>query len=241
MEAIGDPDATSIPKYGPLPVSVPGAVDGWCALHERFGVLPLEEVLAPAIASARGGAPITELIAHYWNLSAGRLKKWPGFSETFLPGGRAPRKGEVFANPALAKTLEAIAEGGRAGFYEGRVAREIAAYMKENGGFLTYEDLRDPPRRVGPAGVGELPRPRRLGAPAQRPGHRGPADAPDPRGLRHRLHGLRLRGLPARVHRGQEARLRRPRALLRRPELRPRARRGADLRGVRREEARDDR
>lgn len=141
MEAIGDPDATSIPKYGPLPVSVPGAVDGWCALHERFGVLPLEEVLAPAIASARGGAPITELIAHYWNLSAGRLKKWPGFSEVFLPGGRAPRKGEVFANPALAKTLEAIAEGGRAGFYEGRVARELAAYMKENGGFLTYEDL----------------------------------------------------------------------------------------------------
>ena len=141
MEAIGDPDATSIPKYGPLPVSVPGAVDGWCALHERFGALPLDEVLAPAIASARGGAPITELIAHYWNLSAGRLKVWPGFSEVFLPGGRAPRKGEVFANPALANTLEAIAEGGRAGFYEGRVARELAAYMAENDGFLTYEDL----------------------------------------------------------------------------------------------------
>lgn len=141
MEAIGDPDATSIPKYGPLPVSVPGAVDGWCALHERFGALPLDEVLAPAIASARGGAPITELIAHYWNLSAGRLKVWPGFSEVFLPGGRAPRKGEVFANPALANTLEAIAEGGRAGFYEGRVARELAAYMAANDGFLTYEDL----------------------------------------------------------------------------------------------------
>lgn len=140
-EAIGDPEATSIPKLGPLPVSVPGAVDGWCALHERFGSLPLEDVLAPAIASARGGAPITELIAHYWNLSAGRLKKYPGFAEVFLPGGRAPRKGEVFANPALANTYEAIAKGGRAGYYEGRVARELSEYMQENGGFITYEDL----------------------------------------------------------------------------------------------------
>lgn len=138
-EVIGD--ATSIPKYGPIPVSVPGCVEGWCALHDRFGTLPLEDVLAPAIASARGGAPITELIAHYWNLSARRLGKYPGFADVFLPGGRAPRKGEVFANPALANTLESIAKHGRAGFYEGEVAKTLAEFMAEHGGFLTYEDL----------------------------------------------------------------------------------------------------
>ncbi len=142
IEAIGDPDAETIPKYGPLPVSVPGCVDGWCALHDRFGKLPLDQVLAPAIASARGGAPITELIAYYWNLGSNRLKVWPGFEEVYMPGGRAPRKGEVFANPGLANTLEAVAKQGRAGFYEGRVAKTIADYMAANGGFLSEEDLR---------------------------------------------------------------------------------------------------
>lgn len=142
IKAIGDPEATTIPKYGPLPVSVPGCVDGWCALHDRFGKLPLDQVLAPAIASARGGAPITELIAYYWNLGSNRLKVWPGFEDVYMPGGRAPRKGEVFANPGLANTLEAVAKEGRAGFYEGRVAKTIADYLSANGGFVTEEDLR---------------------------------------------------------------------------------------------------
>lgn len=142
LEAIGDPEATSIPKYGPLPVSVPGCVDGWCALHERFGALPLKDVLAPAIGYARGGAPISELIAYYWNLSATRLDKYPGFKDTFLPNGRAPRKGEIFANTALASTLQTIAEEGRSGYYEGRVAKTIADFMAANGGFITEEDLK---------------------------------------------------------------------------------------------------
>lgn len=143
VAAIGNPDAKTIPKYGPLPVSVPGCVDGWCALHDRFGKLPLDQVLAPAIASARGGAPITELIAYYWNLGSNRLKVWPGFEQVYMPGGRAPRKGEIFANPGLANTLEAVAKEGRAGFYEGRVAKAIADYMRANGGFLTEDDLRN--------------------------------------------------------------------------------------------------
>jgi gamma-glutamyltranspeptidase/glutathione hydrolase len=130
-----------MPPLGPLPVSVPGCVDGWFALHARFGKLPLEQVLAPAIRHAREGAPITELVAFYWDRSAERLSKFPGFSETFLPQGRAPRKGEVFANPRLAATLEALAKGGRDAFYKGDIARRIDAYMKANGGFLSYEDL----------------------------------------------------------------------------------------------------
>ncbi|MGK0480359.1 MAG: gamma-glutamyltranspeptidase/glutathione hydrolase [Planctomycetota bacterium] len=140
-ESLGE-EATIIPPYGPLPVSVPGAVDGWTSLHERFGKLPLSEVLAPAIGYARNGAPITELIAYYWNLSVPSRGKYPGFMETFAPEGRAPRVGDVFRNPGLASTLEQIAEHGRAGFYEGEVAETIGAYMAENGGYLTADDLR---------------------------------------------------------------------------------------------------
>lgn len=130
-----------IPALGPLPVSVPGCVDGWFALHARFGKLPMEQVLAPAIAHAREGAPVTELVAYYWGRNANTLKQFPGFAETFLPGGRAPQKGDVFKNPRLANTLELLAKEGRDAFYKGRVAREIGAYMKAQGGFLTAEDL----------------------------------------------------------------------------------------------------
>ncbi len=134
-----------IPAYGPLPVSVPGCVDGWFELHGRFGKLPMEEVLAPAIRYAREGFPLTELIAFYWDLSVPRLSKWPGFSEQFTiddgSGERAPRTGEIFCNPNLAETLETIAKEGRDAFYEGEIARTIAAYMEKHGGFLTYEDM----------------------------------------------------------------------------------------------------
>jgi gamma-glutamyltranspeptidase/glutathione hydrolase len=130
-----------VPSLGPLPVSVPGCVDGWCELSKRFGKVPLEKSLAPAIRYAREGAPITELIAYYWQRNAVALEKYENFKETYMPGGRAPRTGEVFANPALASTLEKIAQGGRGAFYEGDVARTIEAYMKRNGGFLTAADL----------------------------------------------------------------------------------------------------
>jgi gamma-glutamyltranspeptidase/glutathione hydrolase len=130
-----------IPSLGPLPVSVPGCVDGWCELSKRFGKLPLEKVLAPAIRYAHEGAPITELIAFYWGRNASALEKYENFKDTYMPGGRAPRTGDVFANPRLAATLEKIGKGGRAAFYEGEVAKTIEAYMKRNGGFLTAEDL----------------------------------------------------------------------------------------------------
>ena len=130
-----------IPERGALPVSVPGCVDGWFMLHGRFGRLSMQEVLEPAMRYAREGAPISELIAHYWEKSVPILRAFEGFEETFMPDGRAPRKGDVFKNPRLADTYERIAKGGRDAFYEGDVARTIAAYMERNGGFLTYEDL----------------------------------------------------------------------------------------------------
>jgi len=130
-----------IPPRGPLPVSVPGAVDGWFALHGRFGRLPMKRVLAPAIAYAKDGFPVTELIAHYWNLSVPTLSPHPGFKEQFTVDGRAPRKGEIWKNPNLARTLEAIATGGRDAFYKGEIARTVGDYFKANGGFLGAEDL----------------------------------------------------------------------------------------------------
>jgi len=130
-----------IPPTGPLPVSVPGCVDAWFALHERFGKLPMADVLAPAIAYAREGAPIAELVAYYWARNARTLAKFPHFSDVFLPGGKPPATGDSFANPELASTLEKLAKGGRDAFYKGEIARAIDGYMKANGGFLSYEDL----------------------------------------------------------------------------------------------------
>ena len=119
----------SIPAHGPLPVSVPGCVDGWWELHARLGSMPWEELFAPAIRYAREGFPVSELIAHYWGRSAPVLSRWPGFREQMTIDGRAPRAGELWRNPNLARTLERIAEGGRDAFYEGAIAREIAAFM----------------------------------------------------------------------------------------------------------------
>lgn len=130
-----------IPPIGPLPVSVPGAVDGWFALHERFGRRPMAENLAPAIRYAREGHPVAETIAYYWDRSVPRLSQYPGFKEQFTIDGRAPRKGELWKNPNLANTLQKIAEGGRDAFYKGDIARTIDAYFKANGGFLSYEDM----------------------------------------------------------------------------------------------------
>ena len=129
-----------IPSLGPLPVSVPGCVDGWFEMHGRFGKLPMDRVLKPAIDYAREGFPVSELIAYYWSRSEG-LARYPGFAETFLPGGKAPRKGEMFRNRALAGTLEKLARNGRDEFYRGETAKTIAAFMEREGGYITYDDL----------------------------------------------------------------------------------------------------
>jgi gamma-glutamyltranspeptidase/glutathione hydrolase len=134
-------DATKIPPRGPLPVSVPGTVDGWFELHGKFGKLPMKELLQPAIRYAREGFPVTEVIAEGWAANARLLKQYPNFADTYMPGGRAPRKGELFRNPLLADTLARIAEGGRDAFYQGDIAQRIEKYMRANGGYLTAADL----------------------------------------------------------------------------------------------------
>jgi len=94
-----------IPPYGPLPVSVPGTVSGWFALHGKFGVLPMAEVLQPAIDYAADGFPVSELIAYYMANSAKLLQEYPNFKEVYMRNGHTPRKGEVFKNPGLSSTL----------------------------------------------------------------------------------------------------------------------------------------
>ncbi len=131
----------NIPSYGPLPVSVPGCVDGWYELNEKFGSMKMEEILKPAINYAREGFPVTEVIAYYWAGGARALSNFPNIAEVYMPDGNAPEKGEIFKNPYLASTLEKIAKGGRDAFYKGEIARTIDTFMKEQGGFLSYEDL----------------------------------------------------------------------------------------------------
>ena len=130
-----------VPTFGPLPVTVPGCVDGWFELHARFGKLPMAAILAPAISYARGGFPVSELIAYYWSRGADKLKDYPGFAATFLPNGRAPRKGEMFRNPGLATTLEQIASGGRDAFYRGELADAMDAFCQRVGCFLRKRDF----------------------------------------------------------------------------------------------------
>ena len=130
-----------IPAHGPLPVTVPGCVDGWIQLHDRFGKLPLSEILAPAIHYAREGFPVSELIAYYWRSNARMLRRYDNFSDIFEPGGKAPGKGDIFKNPALAETLAKIAAGGKKAFYEGPVAEAIAKAVQDAGGYLSVKDL----------------------------------------------------------------------------------------------------
>ena len=143
LDYFKDNDYQKIPSLGPLPVSVPGCVDGWFELHDKFGKLAMSEVLTPAIDYANNGFPLTELIAYYWGSSSRVLKRFPGFEEIFMPDGKAPAKGEVFKNPYLANTLELIGKEGRDVFYKGEIAEKIVTYVKEQGGFLSMKDFED--------------------------------------------------------------------------------------------------
>ncbi len=133
-----------IPSHGPLPVSVPGAVDGWFELHEKFGSLPVKELLAPAISYAENGFPLTELIAWYMSgIPAIQEAGFANIEDTYLKpnNNHIPKEGEIYKNPYLANTYRKIAEKGRDVFYKGEIARVIAKFIKEEGGFLSEEDL----------------------------------------------------------------------------------------------------
>lgn len=135
---------TQIPAYGPLPVSVPGCVDGWYELHTKFGRLSMGEILQPAIDYAENGFPLTEVIVSAFQSGINRhISQYPNVKETYSPNGEQWSKGDVFKNPLLAKTLRLIVQKGRDEFYKGTIARTISDFMKSQGGFLSYEDLAD--------------------------------------------------------------------------------------------------
>ncbi len=132
----------TIPPQGMLPISVPGCVDAWAELHKKFGKLKLGDDLAPAIRYAEEGFPVTELIAYYWGFGPKIYKDLPGgFTETYTADGRTPAKGDIFKNPALAKTLRLIGEKGRDAFYRGEIVDKIDIFMQQNGGFLRKTDF----------------------------------------------------------------------------------------------------
>ncbi|WCL55418.1 gamma-glutamyltransferase [Gimibacter soli] len=140
----------AIPGWGVLPVTVPGTVDGWFTLHGKFGKLPMKDNLAPAIHYAREGYPVTQLISYYMQRSQpmfeakfkdGVLEEIDNYRKTYLIDGKAPAEGQIFKNPDLANTFEAIAEGGRDAFYNGPLTDTMVAYFKRLGGALTKEDF----------------------------------------------------------------------------------------------------
>ena len=132
-----------VPGTGPLTWTVPGAVDGWDQLLTRFGTMSFAEILAPAIAYGRDGFPVSEIIQGQWAASERTLAEWPTSAATYLPNGRPPEVGEVFRNPGLVSTYEAIAQGGRDAFYRGEIARKIVAFSESNGGYFTMPDFAD--------------------------------------------------------------------------------------------------
>lgn len=142
MDILEEKGEDNIPAYDLLSVSVPGAVDGWFSMHERFGSVSMEEILAEPTWYAENGFPVSEAISARWSSSAPFLSRQPGaFKETFTFDGRGPNKGEVFKNPDLGNTFRLLASEGKDAFYRGEIAKKIDAWMKENNGYLRYEDF----------------------------------------------------------------------------------------------------
>jgi gamma-glutamyltranspeptidase/glutathione hydrolase len=165
----GMPVEAHIPPLGSLSITVPGTVDAWFALHEKFGKLPIGDDLAPAIGYAMDGFPVTQLIAKYWNLNMAAFDKRAGLIEeldnaraTYLVNGHAPEEGEVFRNPDLAHTLSLIAKGGRDAFYKGRDRPHDRRLFPAGRRRSALCRFRRASGRVGDAAFGELPRLRRL-------------------------------------------------------------------------------
>ena len=133
----------SIPAYGPLPISVPGCVDGWFELHNKFGKIKMSNILSPTIKYAEDGFPVTELVSYYMEVASDNFQDYPNFKETYFIDDSTPNKGQIFRNPDLANTLRAIIKNGRKGFYEGEIAHTIADFVQDQGGFLSYNDLKN--------------------------------------------------------------------------------------------------
>ncbi|MEE8371626.1 MAG: gamma-glutamyltransferase [Sphingomonadales bacterium] len=143
-------DAKEMPNWGSLSVSVPGTVDGWFELNKKLGSMEMSEILAPTVAYAREGFPVTQVVAYYMSIyqeryerlhAAGEIEEIENFKATYLIDGKTPKEGQVFKNPRLAETLEKIGAGGRDVFYKGELAKVMDAYMKRIDGPLRYIDF----------------------------------------------------------------------------------------------------
>ncbi len=143
LEYFKENNYNSIPAYGPLPVSVPGCVDGWFELHEKFGKIKMTDILSPTIKYAEDGFPVSELVSYYMKVASNNYQKYPNFKETYYINDSTPKKGQIFKNPDLARTLRLIAKNGKKGFYEGETANTIANFIQKQGGFLSYDDLKN--------------------------------------------------------------------------------------------------
>src|ERR1041384_6033261 len=132
---------TKMPEFGMESITVPGAFDGWVTLLDKYGTMKLADLLSPAIECAENGFPVREKTAEDWNAEVAKLKKTPASAANYLIDGRAPRAGEIFRQPNLARTLRTLALGGRDAFYKGEIARAIADYCEKNGGFISLSDL----------------------------------------------------------------------------------------------------
>lgn len=147
IEAVKEKGHESMPKFGMIPVTVPGAPSAWAELSKRFGKLPLIEVLKPAIEYAENGYPLSPILGKYWKGAVTRYKElfkgdeYKGFFETFAPNGEVPDAGDMWKSPGHASTLRSIAETNAESFYQGELAEKISEFSKEHGGFLSAEDL----------------------------------------------------------------------------------------------------
>ena len=141
LEYFQENNLSEYPEFGPLPVTVPGVVAGWSELHNKFGKLPIKSLFKPTIEYAKDGFPVTETIAYYFELNKQRFQDYPNFKEVWMANGDVPKTGEIFKNPALARTLEILSEKGLDQFYTGNIARITADFIQRQGGFLSYEDL----------------------------------------------------------------------------------------------------
>ncbi|MFB6147113.1 MAG: gamma-glutamyltransferase [Halobacteriaceae archaeon] len=137
-----DGDGTPVmPASGGLPVTVPGALDAWAQLLDRYGTRSLADALAPAIRYAREGVPVPQWIARQWRRAADRIGQFDATAETFLPGGSPPGVGETFRNPRFADTLATIAETGPSALYGGAVGEAVVDRVRAHGGVLALSDL----------------------------------------------------------------------------------------------------
>ena len=141
LSAFTDQGMTRIPRHSPHAVTVPGAVAAWCQLSKDYGQRPLSALLQPAIDVAKAGYPVYPRVAADWEQAAKALQQSPAAAETFLPGGQPPQVGQLHRQPALARTLEAIAQGGREAFYTGDIARQMVDYLTSLGGLHTLADF----------------------------------------------------------------------------------------------------